>query len=173
MPLPLLAILVRKFSLGGHDDNGDSVAAVGDDVVQVAPCSQPSFPISSNLQLFALVLEEKRKIAKQTEEKQKQTKEKVGQKLKGSFLPGVVFAKGWQFLLVSRAEGFGVVIRGVVGGDFLLKNEGKGEGGGKGGGWDGDRQRNRQVNAQALSKLPFSKLPFSFPPKKVNRRKQK
>ena len=29
-------------------------------------------------------------------------------------------------------------------------------------GWGGDRQRNWQVNAQALSKLPFSELPFSF-----------
>ena len=46
-----------------------------------------------------------------------------------------------------------------------MENKGKGgEGGegGEGGGWGRDRQRNWQVNAQALSKLPFSKLPFSF-----------
>ena len=40
-----------------------------------------------------------------------------GQKLKGSLYRGVVFAKGWQFPLVSLGEG-----------------EGKGEGGGEGGG---------------------------------------
>ena len=44
-----------------------------------------------------------------------------------------------------------------------MDNKGKGGEGGEGGGWG--RQRNRQVNAQALSKLPFSKLPFSFSPK--------
>ena len=40
----------------------------------------------------------------------------------------------------------------------------KGKGVGRVGGWGRDRQRNRQVNAQALSKLPFSDLPFSFSP---------
>ena len=40
----------------------------------------------------------------------------------------------------------------------------KGKGGGEGGGWAGGWQRNRQVNVQALSKLPFSKPPFSFSP---------
>ena len=65
---------------------------------------------------------------------------------------------------MSLGEGFGVGFRKVVGGGLPLKNEGKGEGGGEGGGWGGDRQRNRQVNAQALSKLPFSNLPFSFSP---------
>ena len=30
--------------------------------------------------------------------------------------------------------------------------------------WKRDRHRNRQVNAQALSKLPFSKLLFSVSP---------
>ena len=44
-----------------------------------------------------------------------------------------------------------------VGGGFLVENKGKGEGGGEGGGWGRGRQR-WQVNAQALSKLPFSKL---------------
>ena len=47
----------------------------------------------------------------------------------------------------------------VVGGVFPVENKGKGEGIGEG----RDRQRNRQVNAQALSKLPFSKLPLVFP----------
>ena len=55
--------------------------------------------------------------------------------------------------------------RRVVGGRFPVENKGEREGGGEGGGWGGDRQRNRQVNAQALSKLPFSDLPFSFSPK--------
>ena len=41
-----------------------------------------------------------------------------------------------------------------------MENKGKREGGGEGGGWGGDRQ----VNAQALSKLPFSDLPFGFSP---------
>ena len=50
---------------------------------------------------------------------------------------------------------------------FFVENEGKGEGGGEGGGLGRDRQRNRQVNAQALSKLPFSNLPFSFSPVEV------
>ena len=61
-------------------------------------------------------------------------------------------------------EGFGVGFRVVVGGGSLWKIKEKGKGGGEGGGWGGDRQRNRQVNAQALSKLPFSDLPFSFSP---------
>ena len=46
---------------------------------------------------------------------------------------------------------------------FPSLNKGKGEGG-----WGGDGQRNRQVTAQALSKLPLSKLPFSFSPKFQN-----
>ena len=49
-------------------------------------------------------------------------------------------------------------------GGFPVEHKGKGEGGREGGGWGRDRQRNRQVNAQALSKLPFSKRPFSFSP---------
>ena len=53
-------------------------------------------------------------------------------------------------------EGFGIGFRGVL----LLWGKGVGRGGGGG----GDRQRNWQVNAQALSKLPFSNLPFSFSP---------
>ena len=65
---------------------------------------------------------------------------------------------------MSLGEGFGVGLRGVAGGGFPLENKGKGEGGGEGGGWGGDRRRNRQVYAQALSKLPFSNLPFSFSP---------
>ena len=56
-----------------------------------------------------------------------------GQKLRGSFLPEVVFAKGCEFLLVSLGEGFGVGFRGVVGDCFLVENEGKGEWGGEGG----------------------------------------
>ena len=55
-------------------------------------------------------------------------------------------------------------VQGGGGGDFPVKTKGNGEGGGEGGGWCGDRQRNRQINVQALSKLPFSKLPFSFSP---------
>ena len=62
---------------------------------------------------------------------------------------------------MSLGEGFGVGFRGVVGGGFPLENKG---GGGEGGGWGGDRQRHWHVNAQALSKLPFSDLPFSFYP---------
>ena len=54
---------------------------------------------------------------------------------------GVVFAKGCEFLLVSLGEGFGVVFRGVVGGGFLLENEGKGEGGGEGGKGTGKSMR--------------------------------
>ena len=56
--------------------------------------------------------------------------------------------------------GVWVRFRGVVGGGFLVKNKGKGKGVGRVGDW----QRNRQVTAQALSKLPFSDLPFSFSP---------
>ena len=76
-------------------------------------------------------------------------------KTKGQFLPGVVFAKGREFLLVSLGEGFGVGFRGVVGGGFPVKNKGKGAGSGEGGWWGRDRQRNQQVNAQVWSKLPF------------------
>ena len=56
-----------------------------------------------------------------------------------------------------------------MGGVFPVEDKGKkAKGVGMvGGGWGRDRQRNRQVNAQALSKLPFSKLPFSFSPKEV------
>ena len=59
-----------------------------------------------------------------------------------------------------------VGFRGVMGGarGFSVENKGKGEGGGRVGGGGRDRQRNRQVNAQALSKLRFRKLPFSFSP---------
>ena len=66
--------------------------------------------------------------------------------------------------MVSLEEGFGVGFRWAGGGGFPVESNGKGEGGGQGrvGGCGGDWQRNRQVNAQALSKLPFSKLPFSF-----------
>ena len=57
-----------------------------------------------------------------------------GRKLRGSFFPGVVFAKGCEFLLVSRGEGSGVRFR-WVGGGFLVKNEGKkGKGVGRVGG---------------------------------------
>ena len=41
-----------------------------------------------------------------------------GQKLKGSFLPGVAFAKWREFLLVFLGKGFGVGFRGVGGGRF-------------------------------------------------------
>ena len=55
--------------------------------------------------------------------------------------------------------------RGMAGGGFPLESKGKGEGGGwEAGGWGGDRRRNRQVNAQALLKLPFRNLRFSFSP---------
>ena len=62
---------------------------------------------------------------------------------------------------VLLGEGFGLSPGGWWGG-FPVENEGTGEGGGNSGGWVGDRQRNLQVNARArLSKLPFSKLPWS------------
>ena len=51
------------------------------------------------------------------------------------------------------------------GGSFPGENKRKGQGGGESGGWGRDWQTNRQVNTQALSKLPFSKLSFSFSPK--------
>ena len=62
---------------------------------------------------------------------------------------------------------WGWVQVGGAGGGFPVEIREKGRGGerGGGGGWGGDTQRNRQINAQALSKLPFSKLlPFSFSP---------
>ena len=52
---------------------------------------------------------------------------------KGWFLPGVAFAKGCEFLLVSLGEGFGVGFRGVAGGGFPVEKNGEGEGGGEGG----------------------------------------
>ena len=55
----------------------------------------------------------------------------IGQKLKGSFLPGVVLAKGCEFLLVFLGEGFGVGFRGVVGAVFLWKMREKGKGVGR------------------------------------------
>ena len=55
---------------------------------------------------------------------------------------------------MSLGEGFGVGSGGMVGGGL------KGKGVGRVGGWGRDRQRDRQVNVQALSKLPFSNLPF-------------
>ena len=70
---------------------------------------------------------------------------------------------------MSLGEGFGVGLRGVEGGAvFLWKAREKGKGVGRVGRWGGDRQRNRQVNAQALSKLRFSDLPFSLPPRSDN-----
>ena len=67
---------------------------------------------------------------------------------------------------ICRKRSWGVVVSG-----FPVKIKGKGDGGGEGGRWGGvwggDRQRNRQVNAQALSKRPFSNLPFSFSPIKL------
>ena len=62
--------------------------------------------------------------------------------------------------VLTGVTGGGVWGRVEVGGGewFPEENKGKGEGGGEGGGWG----RDRQVNAQALLKLPFSKLPFSF-----------
>ena len=72
---------------------------------------------------------------------------------------------------MSLGDWFGVGFRGVVGGGSPVENKGKGEGGGEGGeggGWGRNWQRNRQVNAQALSKLPFGKLTFSFSPYKIH-----
>ena len=83
----------------------------------------------------------------------------IRQKLRGSFY------RGWcEFPLVSLEERLGVGFPVGGGGGFPVESKGKGEGGGEGGGWGGDRQRNRQVNTQALSKLPFSKLPFGVSP---------
>ena len=48
--------------------------------------------------------------------------------IKGQFLPGVVFAKGCEFLLVFLGEGFGVGFRVVVGEGFLWKMCEKGKG---------------------------------------------
>ena len=81
--------------------------------------------------------------------------------IKGSFYRGVVFAKGCEFLLVSLGRGFGSGSGGwwVV---SCAKWRKRGRGWGGWGGWGRHRQRNRQVNAQALSKLPFSDLPFSL-----------
>ena len=80
----------------------------------------------------------------------------VGSKLRGSFLPGVVFAKGCEFLLVSLGEGFGVRFRWVVGGGLPVGNEGTEEAGGE---WGGDRQKRTGKSMRTrLSKLPLSKL---------------
>ena len=66
---------------------------------------------------------------------------------------------------MSVGEGFGSGSgRGRVGGGFPVKIRERGKGVGRVGGWGKDRQENRQVNSQALSKLPFSNLPFSFSP---------
>ena len=59
---------------------------------------------------------------------------------------------------MSLGEGFGVGLRGVVGGGFPVGMREKGRGGRVGG---GDRQRNRQVNAHANN---FGKLPYIFSP---------
>ena len=69
-----------------------------------------------------------------------------------------------RFPTVPRPLLIWVGFRWVVGGGavVLWNNQEKWEVGGEGGGWGRDRQRSRQVNAQALSKLPFSNLPFSF-----------
>ena len=84
------------------------------------------------------------------------------QKLKGSFIPGVVFAKVCEFLLVP-VEGFGVGSRGGGGGDFPVEDEGKGRGVGRVG-RVGGVGTGKRTNARArLSKLPFSNRPFSFP----------
>ena len=85
-----------------------------------------------------------------------------GQKLK-VVLPGVVFANGVRVPIGVPSGWVWGRVQGVVGGGFPVENQGKREGGGGGGVWGGgDMLRSRQVNAQALSKLPFSNLPFSF-----------
>ena len=80
----------------------------------------------------------------------------------GQFLP----ARGCEFLLVSLGEGFGVGFRWVAGGGFPVENEGKGEGGGGGGGRErggvGTCKGAGKPMCMRLSKLPFSKPPFSF-----------
>ena len=55
----------------------------------------------------------------------------IGQKLKGSSYR-VVFAKGWQFLLVSLGWGFGVRFRGVARVGFPVENKREGGWGGWG-----------------------------------------
>ena len=87
-----------------------------------------------------------------------------GQKLKGSFLPGVVFAKGWQFPLVSLGEGFRVGFRGVAGVVLLWKMREKGKGVGRVGGGVGTAKGTGKSTRMHLSKLPFSDLPFSLYP---------
>ena len=88
----------------------------------------------------------------------------VGRKLRGSFYRGQFSQRGASSYWCPWERGLGSSSGGVVGGGFPVENEGKGEGGGECGGWGRDRQRNRQVNARALSKLPFSDLPFIFSP---------
>ena len=79
---------------------------------------------------------------------------------------GGSFRKGVRVRIGVPGGGVWVGFRGWWGGVVSCGKWGKREGGGEGGGGrGGDRQRNRQVNAQALSKLPFSDLPFSFSPK--------
>ena len=63
---------------------------------------------------------------------------------------------------MSLGEGFG--LRGSRWGGFPVEKREKGVG--RVGG------RNRHANAQALSKLPFSKLPFSFSPKTARERRK-
>ena len=86
-----------------------------------------------------------------------------GQKLKGSFYRGS-FRKGVAVPIVPGGGDWGRVRGGGGVWVFLWKMREKGKGVGRVRGWGGDRPRNRQVNAQALSKLPFSDLPFSFSP---------
>ena len=77
----------------------------------------------------------------------------LGQKLRGSFLPGVVFAKRCEFVLVFLEEGgLGSGSGGWRGVVFLWKVREKEKGAGEDGGSGGDRQRNRQVNAHAFVK---------------------
>ena len=59
---------------------------------------------------------------------------------------------------MSLGEGFGVGFRWVVGGCFPVKSERRGVGVGEGAG----KGTGNRINAQALSKLPFSNLPFSL-----------
>ena len=55
---------------------------------------------------------------------------------------------------------------GGVGGGLLVRNEGKGEGGwgGFGGGVGTGKGTSKSMRTR-LAKVPFSDLPFSFPPK--------
>ena len=65
--------------------------------------------------------------------------------------------------MVSLGEGFGIGFRWVVGGGFHVKKMGdKGKGMGRVGGGVGTGKGTGKSMRTRLSKLPFSKPPFTF-----------